>query len=197
MKHMLKTYAKMHALVRLTPYMSISKRRLLMNAFFKSQFSYCPLVWMCHNRTLNNRINRLHERCLRIIYNDKHSSFQCLLDRDKSVSIHTRNLQILATEMFKVSKGIAPKIFADIFTRKPPSDYNLRYQSDYRRPQIRSVLNGTETIAFLGPKIWDLVPLEIKQKESVNAFKKAIKTWIPKGCPCRLCKNYTAGIGFI
>ena len=172
----------MHALVRLTPYMSISKRRLLMNAFFKSQFSYCPLVWMCHNRTLNNRINRLHERCLRIIYNDKHSSFQCLLDRDKSVSIHTRNLQILATEMFKVSKGIAPKIFADILARKPPSDYNLRYQSDYRRPQIRLVLNGTETIAFLGPKIWDLVPLEIKQKKSVNACKKAIKTWNPKDC---------------
>ena len=102
----------------------------LMNVFSDHTSANYPLVWMCQSRTLHKRINRLHERCLRIIYNDKHSSFQCLLDRDKSVSIHTRNLQILATEMFKVSKGIAPKIFADILARKPPSDYNLRYQYD-------------------------------------------------------------------
>ena len=66
-----KVSRKIHGLARVTPYMTVSKRRILMNAFFKSQFSYCPLVWMCHSRYLNNKINRLHERCLRFIYNDK------------------------------------------------------------------------------------------------------------------------------
>ena len=70
-----------------------------MNAIFNSQFSYCPLVWMCHSCTNNKKTNKLNERCLRIVYNDKQSSFNELLEKDGSVSIHMRNIQILATEM--------------------------------------------------------------------------------------------------
>ena len=81
---------------------------------------------MCHSRDYNNKINRLHERCLGIIYNDKHTSFEELLDMDKSVTIHTHYLQILATEMFKMSKGISPKIFNEIFNTKNPNSYNSR-----------------------------------------------------------------------
>ena len=65
-----------------------------MNAFFKSQFSYCPLVWMCHSRSNNSKINRLNERWLRIIYTDKQSLFETLLEKDGSVSDHNRNLQL-------------------------------------------------------------------------------------------------------
>ena len=61
---------KLNALARITPYMDLNKKRLLLNAFFMSQFNYCQLVWMCHNRTKNNKTNRLHERCLRLMYNE-------------------------------------------------------------------------------------------------------------------------------
>ena len=81
-----------------------------MKAFVTSQFNYCPLVWMCHSRTLNNKINYLHERALRIAYNDKVSTFQELLNQDKSVTIHIKNIQILATEIYKVKNGMAPAI---------------------------------------------------------------------------------------
>ena len=97
-----KANRKINASVRIAPFININKRRILMNSFFRSQFNYCPLIWMCHSRTNNRKINRLHERCLRIIYNDKQSSFIKLLEKDNSVSIHQRNLQILAIEMFKV-----------------------------------------------------------------------------------------------
>ena len=83
---------KLNAFARLTPYMELGKRRMLMNAFFNSQFNYCPVIWMCHSRALNNKINRLHERCLRIIYNDKTSTFKKLLEKDNSASIHYRNI---------------------------------------------------------------------------------------------------------
>ena len=73
---------KISTLVRVTPYMGIAKKRILINTFFTSQFSYCPLVWMCHSRTNNNKINRLHERWLLIVYNDKQSSFNELLEKD-------------------------------------------------------------------------------------------------------------------
>ena len=66
---------KLNALSSVTTSMDLSKRRILLNAFFISQFSYCPLVWMFHSRGKNNKINRIHERCLRIIYNDKKSTF--------------------------------------------------------------------------------------------------------------------------
>ena len=74
-----------------------------------SQFNYCPLIWMCHNRTENNKINRIHERRLRLIYNDKKSSFENLLDKKKYVSIHHRTLRSLAIEMYKVHCGIYQK----------------------------------------------------------------------------------------
>ena len=81
-----------------------------MNSFFSSHFSYCPLIWMCHSRTVKSKINKLHERCLRIIYYDKKSSFKELLETDKCVPIHIKNLQVLATEMFKVYGNISPPI---------------------------------------------------------------------------------------
>ena len=53
-----KASQNVHVLARITPYMCISKRKFLMNAFFKAQFGYCPLVWMFHSRSMNNNINR-------------------------------------------------------------------------------------------------------------------------------------------
>ena len=92
--------------------MSIPKRKLLMNSFFISQFTYCPRVCMCHSRLINNKINRLHEKCLRIVYSDKTSSFEELLDKDGSVTIHIIDLQVPATEMFKVYRNLSPNIIA-------------------------------------------------------------------------------------
>ena len=62
-----KANQKVHVLARITTDMNIPKRRLLMNSFFISQFNCCPLVWMCHNRLMSNKINRLHEKCLHIV----------------------------------------------------------------------------------------------------------------------------------
>ena len=110
-----KVRQKLNAISRITPYMDFANRCLLVNAFFYSQFNHCQLVWMCHNRTINNKINRLHERCLRLIYNYKKSSFEDLLEKDGSVSIHHRNLRTVAVESLKVSKGCSPVIFAEAF----------------------------------------------------------------------------------
>ena len=91
-----KASSKLSALARVSSYMTLLKKKITMKAFITSQFSYCPLVWMLHSRRLNARIDRLHERSLRVVYNDKSSSFHELLDKDKSVKIHHKNLQYLA-----------------------------------------------------------------------------------------------------
>ena len=142
-----KTSRKIYALARIAPYMALSKRRMVMNAFLNSQFNYCPLIWMCHNRTTNRKINRLPERCLRIIYNDKQSFFKMLLEKDSSFSIHDRNIQFLATEMYKLSNKLPPPIVSNIFTHKKNCHpYNLRLNSQLSRPLVRSVFPGTESI---------------------------------------------------
>ena len=89
-----------------------------MKAFILSQFSYCPLVLMWYSRTLNNKINKLHERALRLVYDDRQSTFEGLLNRDKSVTIHHRNLQVLSTELYKVHHRLAPKSMNDNFKNR-------------------------------------------------------------------------------
>ena len=145
---------------------------------------------MCHSRTNNRKINRLLERCLTIIYDDKQSSFIKLLEKDNSVTIHQRNLQILAIEMFKVSNGLSPVLKNDIFKLRGEQTYNLRTLSQFHRPRENSVYNGTESVSFLGPIIWDLVPNELKNIGNLAAFKKAVKKGSAEKCPCRLCKVY-------
>ena len=188
---------KLRASARTTPHMSAGKKKILMNSFFNAQFNYCLLVWMLHSRRNNSIIRNLHERCLRLIYNEKNSSYEELLTEDSSVSIHHRNMQALATEFYKIKNGISPELFTEIFAREPESHYNLRWCNDFRIPSICTVYHGNESISFLGPKIWNILPDEIKQQTSLNSFKKSVKKWKPKDCPCRLCKVYVNGVGFL
>ena len=96
-----------------------------MKAFINSQFGHCPLVWMNHNRKINNRINRIHERALKVVYNDDNATFKQLPEKDNAVKIHDRNLQVLATEMFKIKRGVAPVIMNDVF-RIRKNDYHTK-----------------------------------------------------------------------
>ena len=173
--------------------MNLSKKDKLVSSFFNSQFSYCPLIWMFHSRIINDKINRLHERYLRLLYGDKSSSFEKLLERDKSVTIYTRNLQILATEMLKVYRNICPPIFSDICHQRG-NNYNLRINSDFAMPNVRSVFHGSKSSLYVVPKIWDIVPLQLKELTSVAAFKKGVEEWKSKNCPYRLCKKNVSNL---
>ena len=166
-----------------------------MNSFFNSQFNYCPLVWMFHSRSINNKINRLHERVLRITYNDFKSSFENLLEKDGTVSIHVKNLQKLATEMFKISKNFCVPPMSELFHQKV-NHYDLRNPYEFSIPKVNSVFHGQGSISYLGPLIWQLVPSEFKDLNTVSAFKAAIRKWKPNNCPCRLCKTYIGNVEF-
>ena len=104
----------LHVLSRVSHYMGERKRRIIMKAFINSPFCYCPLVWMFHSRQLNNRINKIQERALRIVYKDYNSTFNKLLIKGNSVSIHNKNTQALAIELYKIVNGISPEIMKDV-----------------------------------------------------------------------------------
>ena len=190
-----KASQKLHALSRISHYMDIKQRQLIMKSFINSQFGYCPIVWMFHSRKMNNRINKIHERSLRIVFNDNTSSFRELLVKDNSVTIHERNIQNLGIELYKIVNGFSPDIMSIVF----PIKQNIKYcsKNKFLTRNVRTVNYGTETLAHLGPKIWAIVPDDIKDEKSVNAFKARIKNWRPLTCPCKLFKTYISGVGYI
>ena len=98
--------------------------------------------------------------------------------------------------MFKVQHKLFPEITGDIFMERTKNQYNLSNHPGFITPQVNSVFHGTESISYLGPKIWNIGPEQFKHK-SVNSFKESIKMWIQTNCPCRPCKVYLDGVGFI
>ena len=139
-----KASQKLYALARIAPFMDLKQRRNIMKAFVESQFGYCPLIWMLHSRGLNNKINRIHKMALRVTYKDKSPTFQELLEKYNSVSIHHRNIQKLAIEIYKVLHGFSPPILNDIFV--PVSrPYNFRRNNTLQRRRVNSVRHGTES----------------------------------------------------
>ena len=138
--------------------MTSNKRRILMkfhkiSFFIISQFNYCPLIWIIHNRSLNNKVKYINERALRIVYDGYSYSFEDRPNKDKSVTIHQRNLQQLAIEIFKVKIGIAPIIMNEIFTFVENNTYNLRSGMHLSRVNVHSTQYSTESIANIGAKI--------------------------------------------
>ena len=128
---------KLHALARVSQFMNIYKRRITMKAFLASEFGYCPLIWMFHSRKLNSRIHKLHERALRMVHQDYVSSFTEFLEKDKTATIHNRNIQLLATELFKVKNGLSPAFMNEIFVKNAQHYYDLRKKLNLREIRLR------------------------------------------------------------
>ena len=145
-----------------------------MKSFIDSQFAYSPLVWMFHDRGLNNKINALHERTLRVVYKDDISTFEELLEKDNSQCIHHRNIHALAIEMYKSKCDIGPEIMNDIFVKKENKfNRETRSQNDFFLPQVNTVHYGQHSLRYFGCKIWDMIPKDIKCCENIHKFKLA------------------------
>ena len=91
---------------------------------------------------------------------------------------------------------MAPEILTEIFPQKE-SNYSLRNSTTLPGRSIKTARYGSETVSSLGRKIWGILPTELKRIVSPTLFKKEIREWAPKNCPCRLCKTYVQNIAFV
>ena len=108
-----------------------------------------------------------------------------------------RKLQVLATDMCKVYTEQGPEIVQDVFPMNSQPEYNLRNKTHFATRPVRTVHYGDNSLRYLGRKLQELIPSDMKDTESVEVFKNCIKNWIPDNCPFRLCKTYIHEVDFI
>ena len=142
---------------------------------------------MFHNWELNNNANRIHERALRIVYQDHNSTFEALLTKGGSFKIHDPNLQRLLIEIFKVKMKLASEIMNEVFDIIE-SPYRLKNELRFKSGYIHTVRYGIEAAACVGSSIWSHMPSELKQSMSLNELMSQIKTWKPEIGLSKLCK---------
>ena len=121
---------------------------------------------------MNAPINRIHIRALQIVYNDIMSTFDELLTKDKSFTIHHRNIQTLAIEIYKVINNISPEIIKEIFVLESNCMYNTREL--FVTHNVHTEHYGKATLSYLGPKIWNIIPNEIKSAATLIVSKQKI-----------------------
>ena len=139
---------------------------------------------MFHSLKLNDRVNRFHKRALRVAYRDFNSYFEELLRKVSAATLHQRNVQRLMTEIFKVKTRIASELMNRVF-EFADVPYNLRSHSKCNHSIPCTERYSIETASFVGLKLWDKVPAEIKTSKSLEEFKAQIKSWVPKNYPAR------------
>ena len=147
-------------------------------------------------RSLNTQINHLHERALRIVYNNNESTFQHLLKKDNSVSIHHKNIWLLGIELYKIKNNLSTHLMSEIFNLRNRDCY-MHSQTDFIQSHVIMVNYGLKSLRYLAPKVWDIIPLEIRNSGSLTEFISNIKSWIPKHCSCTLCRIYIYHVGYI
>ena len=152
-----------------------------------SNFNYCPLIWLFFNKGANKEIDRTHKRALRILYKDYESSFETLLARSGSNSIHLKNLQKLMTETYKSMNHLNPSIVWE-FHEKKHMTYNLRIQNLCKLPTIKTLSLGLKPLSFRGSFLWNTLDDSIKQVPTLSCFKKRIKDWTADRCTCKICR---------
>ena len=168
-----KTAKKLIALQRMANIIDEEKRNLLFYAIIKSQFSYCPFVWMFCSRRSSNLINNIHKRTLRATFDYHTSNFTRLLEKKRESTIHQRNIQALMKEIYKFTNNLSPNI--DHTFQFRGNSYNVRNFQQLASSTKKTTKVGLETTSYRGQQLWNLVPQDIKESASFFIFKIKIE----------------------
>ena len=161
---------------RFSKYLKIDRRLSVYKSFIQSNFSYCPVAWLFCGRQNSNKLEKLQERAIRIVFDDFSSSYELLCERANTLPLSCYRLRFLGIEMYKCIKETNSTYLNDLFCEQA-SDYQLRDSSRL----IQSILNtfkfGSKSFRYFGAKLWNVLPVDIKQSESLSMFKTRITKW--------------------
>ena len=172
------------ALSRIAKYLSDENRIATYRAFISSNFNYCPLSWVFCGRRNLDKLEKLHKRSLQFVFKDHVSSYDDLLKKGNFLSLSASRYRFLAIEVFKCVKGLNPKYMNEMFTPKSPS-YNFRDSSILVQPGFDGKSYGYRSFRYIGAKLWNMLPNNIKTTDDLQTFKREITIW----CKSSSCRN--------
>ena len=184
-----KARLKLHALNRISRFLSAEQHLLIINAYIKCLFNYCPLVWMFCYRGIMHKMNKIHKRSLRLILNNYKDDFQDLLRSSGDISIHQRCISSLLTKVYKYIRGLSAEIMNEVFSVRA-NIYNTQQFNVFETHVPTSNRYGLNSIPYKANQLWNLLPKNHKSSPSLTLFKNEIKFWQCFNCPCNKCKNY-------
>ena len=152
-----KAARQLNALARISRYLDVSARKLIYNSFIVSCFSYCPLVWHFCGKQNSNKLERINERALRILFNDFSAPYDELLNRNNSPTILKSRLRLMTLEVFKCIKSLGPLCLNDMFQIKP-LEYDMRNSTKVLQPMRKTSKFGLRTVSYVGAKLWNSLP---------------------------------------
>ena len=161
---------KLQAIRRIRGYLAVEKARILANAFINSQFNYARLTWMFAEKTLINRICKIQNRALQVVYNEYTKSYEELPQLNNNMSIHQKHLQYFALEVFKSLMHLNPEFMWYYFNENPIL-YDLIKGTNVFLPPVKSFRLGLDSIHFRGSILWKNLPSSIKSNQTINKFK--------------------------
>ena len=122
--------------------------------------------------------NTYKKELLEFVDNDNESTFEDLLKKDNSLSIYHKNIRLLGIELYKVKNNLPTHLMSEIFDLANIDCY-LRSQTDFKQGPVNKVNYGLKSLRYLAPKIWNIIPLEIRNSSSPAKLITNIKSWIP------------------
>ena len=182
-----KAQCKLHALRRIRKFLTIEKVKILGSVFLDSQFNYAPLLWMFCRKTLYSKIEKIHHKTLKVIYESNDTDDNLLL-QSNTVSVHQRYLRFLVTEIYKSISQLNPEFMWSYFTHKN-MPYNFRKSPFLGLPKAHSFYYSKNVVHFCGSLIWNNLPAVVKSNESLFEFKNKIKSIGDIDCACLIRRN--------
>lgn len=172
--HVCKRAARqLNAMMRLSKVLDHDAKRHVYHSFVYSNFTYCPAVWLMCEKTCINQLEKINCRALRFLYDDFDSTYTELLAKGNHRSISVLLMHTIATEVYKSLNGMSPDYMVNVF-RRTNHQYNVRNQHGLIQPSFSTMKYGFNTFSYLGAKIWNNLPNNVKEAGSLDVFKNRL-----------------------
>jgi len=168
---------QINALKRIKHHLDKESKMIIYNSYINSNFNYCSVVWMLANKSEIDKLERTNKRALRFVTGKGNLSYEDICCHEKELSVYRKCIKTTAILMYKIRKGTVPEYLNDLFTTQNVQ-YNMRDADKFSLPQFKTIKYGKNSIRYLGAKLWNNIPLTIKQSSSLSTFKSEIHKWL-------------------
>ena len=177
---------QINALARLSRTLNTQTKLVIFNSFILCHFNYCPLVWHHCSKQSMEKMEKVQERGLRLVFNDNDSSYSELLSKADKNTLYIDRLKKIALFVFKCSNNLGPPIAHDMFEIKD-IPYNFRDSNRAVQPKVNSTTFGLKSLKYSGSLLWNKLPTDLKRCVSISSFKSLLKSWEGPTCKCGIC----------